>query len=144
MAFPPTWRDRPILIESYDMHGLHLDYSFTPDHDTGRTGNYQTTRRENGTENWNIECRDPVWISRDTNPGKKLTFGRAESTRKTGKPPTTWVDDVERDLVVLKAQTVHRLNGRGLVYGISLSSQCFMTFKHVLHVQQQAGKPLAA
>jgi hypothetical protein len=36
----------------------------------------------------------------DSNPCKKVTFNYPYGTRRVRRPPTRWLDDVERDLKV--------------------------------------------
>ena len=53
----------------------------------------------------------------DAFPTKKVTFSKIEGTRRRGRPPTQWLDDVERDLKLMginrwRAVAANRANWR--------------------------------
>ena len=42
-----------------------------------------------------------LFRSSDADPAKKVTFSKIEGTRRKGRPPTRWIDDVGKDLKIM-------------------------------------------
>ncbi|GFT09195.1 uncharacterized protein TNCV_4106231 [Trichonephila clavipes] len=43
-----------------------------------------------------------IWRSSEDNPIKILTVRKPDGARTKGRPPTRWLDDIEKDLITLK------------------------------------------